>query len=216
MLQCQKRRGPGTRFAGQRKFAMSVLAGRRKLEKTMQIRGAFNLESWIEKNLPKSLGAIGNREIFKNSDFIIQIIKGPNARNDFHIDPWDEIFYQLHGHIFVHTLENGRQSAHRINEGEMFFLPKNVFHSPRRPPGSVGLVIERPRTEGEEDGIAWFCEKCGHMLHRVDFWCSDIEVTFGRHIAEFNANEALRTCKRCGEILPDPTKIDHWAGDAWR
>ena len=35
--------------------------------------------------LPRALGAIGNKEVFRGSDFIFQIIKGPNARNDFHI-----------------------------------------------------------------------------------------------------------------------------------
>jgi 3-hydroxyanthranilate 3,4-dioxygenase len=52
----------------------------------------FNLQGWIDKHLPQSLGAIGNKEVFKGSDFIFQIIKGPNARNDFPIVPWDYIF----------------------------------------------------------------------------------------------------------------------------
>ena len=65
----------------------------------MKIPGPFDLDAWTEQHLPTSQGAIGNREVFKKSDFIFQVIKGPNARNDFHIDPWDEIFYQLSGHI---------------------------------------------------------------------------------------------------------------------
>ena len=73
---------------------------------TRKIDPPFGLEAWIQQNLPTASGAIGNKEVFKNSDFIFQIIKGPNARNDFHIDPWDEIFYQLHGHIFVHVIED--------------------------------------------------------------------------------------------------------------
>lgn len=182
----------------------------------MTILPPFSLEAWTEENLPSALGAIGNREIFKNSDFILQVIKGPNARNDFHIDPWDEIFYQLHGHIFVHTIEDGKEIKHRIDEGAMFFLPKNVFHSPRRPPGSVGMVIERPRLEGEEDGIAWFCENCGHMLHSVYFWCEDIEVTLKSHVEAFNASEDLRTCDRCAHVLPDPTRTPQWVGDDWK
>jgi 3-hydroxyanthranilate 3,4-dioxygenase len=182
----------------------------------LKIAPPFSLEAWTEQNLPTSLGAIGNREIFKGSDFILQVIKGPNARNDFHIDPWDEIFYQLHGHIFVHTIEDGKEVKHRIDEGAMFFLPKNVFHSPRRPPGSVGLVIERPRLEGEEDGIAWFCETCGHMLHSVYFWCEDIEVTLKGHVEAFNADEVLRKCDQCGTVLPDPTRTPQWAGDDWK
>jgi 3-hydroxyanthranilate 3,4-dioxygenase len=186
------------------------------MEKVVKLASPFNLEDWTEKNLPTSLGAIGNRELFKNTDFILQVIKGPNARNDFHIDPWDEIFYQLHGHIFVYTMQNGKETRHRINEGDLFFLPKNVFHSPRRPPGSIGMVIERPRAKGEEDGIAWFCENCGNMLHSVYFWCEDIEVTLKRYVQEFNVDERLRTCNKCGTVLPDPTKTPQWSGDDWR
>ncbi len=171
----------------------------------------FNLQAWIDQYLPQSLGAIGNKEVFKGSDFIFQIIKGPNARNDFHLDPWDEIFYQIKGHIFVHFIDaEGKQQQARINEGEVFLLPKNVPHSPRRPPGSIGLVIERPRQQGELDGAAWFCEQCGHLLHKVEFWCEDIEVGIKEVIMAFNADAVLRTCKQCGTVLPDPTKIKHW------
>lgn len=185
-------------------------------DKPLKLASPFGLEAWIEKNLPTSLGAIGNREVFKNSDFIFQVIKGPNARNDWHIDPWDEIFYQLRGHIFVYTMQEGQETHHRVNEGELFFLPKHVWHSPRRPPGSVGLVIERPRAKGEEDGIAWFCQNCGNMLHSVYFWCEDIEVTLKHHVRAFNASEELRTCKKCHAVLPDPTKTPQWEGDSWK
>lgn len=174
----------------------------------------FNLQAWIDQYLPHALGAIGNKEVFKGSDFIFQIIKGPNARNDFHIDPWDEIFYQLKGHIFVHFIdEQGREQQVRINEGDVFLLPKHVPHSPRRPPGSVGLVVERPRQEGELDGIAWFCEQCHTLLHKVEFWCEDIEVGIKDAIMAFNANEALRTCQRCGAVLPDPSTVQQWPED---
>jgi 3-hydroxyanthranilate 3,4-dioxygenase len=74
----------------------------------------FNLQAWIDEHLPNSLGAIGNKEVFKGADFIFQIIKGPNARNDFHIDPWDEIFYQIRGHIFLHVIAEGRERRLRF------------------------------------------------------------------------------------------------------
>jgi len=170
----------------------------------------FNLQAWIDTNLPQALGAIGNKEVFKGADFIFQIIKGPNARNDFHIDPWDEIFFQIRGHIFVHVIEAGRERRVRINEGQLFLLPKHVYHSPRRPPGSIGLVIERPRKPDELDGIAWFCPSCARKLHQVDFWCDDIERGLRDVIQAFNVNEALRTCKPCGAVLPDPTTIQPW------
>jgi 3-hydroxyanthranilate 3,4-dioxygenase len=171
----------------------------------------FNLDRWIDTNLPKALGAIGNKEVFKNSDFIFQIIKGPNARNDFHIDPFDEIFYQMKGHIFLHVIEDGKERRLRIEEGDVFILPKHTYHSPRRPPGTVGLVIERPRKPDELDGIAWFCPACSARLHHVDFWCDDIERGLRDVIAAFNADTARRTCGKCGAVLPDPTQSDPWA-----
>lgn len=174
----------------------------------------FNLDGWIETNLPKALGAIGNKEVFRNSDFIFQIIKGPNARNDFHIDPFDEIFYQLKGHIFLHVIEDGKERRLRIEEGDVFILPKQIYHSPRRPPGTIGLVLERPRKPEELDGIAWFCPSCSSRLHQVDFWCDDIERGLKDVIAEFNANEARRTCAKCSTVLPDPTRLDPWADRA--
>jgi 3-hydroxyanthranilate 3,4-dioxygenase len=169
------------------------------------LRPPFNQKEWIEANLPRALGAIGNKEVFKGSDFIYQIIKGPNARNDFHLDPFDEIFYQIQGDIAVHVIDDGREKPIRVKEGEVFLLPKGVYHSPRRPAGTIGLVLERPRKPGELDAIAWFCPKCAHKLHEVTFWCDDIEQVLGRVVKAFNADLALRACKKCGTVLPDPT-----------
>lgn len=171
-----------------------------------RLRPPFNQKDWIDENLPRALGAIGNKEVFRGSDFIYQIIKGPNARNDFHLDPFDEIFYQLRGDIFVHVIEGGRERRIPVKEGEVFLLPRGVYHSPRRPADTVGLVLERPRKPDEHDAIAWFCPKCAHKLHEVSFWCDDIEQVLGRVVREFNADLALRTCGKCGTVLPDPTR----------
>ena len=179
----------------------------------MKLPEAFNLEAWIERNIPDSQDAIRNRELFKESDHIFQVIKGPTVRNDYHFDIWDEIFYQLHGHMFLHTIEDGKAVCHRINEGEIFHLPKNTFHSPRRPAGAVTVVFERRREQDEEDATAWFCENCGNMLHIARYWMGDIEKDGKQLIAEFNANEHLRTCKQCAAVLPDPTATPEWTGE---
>jgi 3-hydroxyanthranilate 3,4-dioxygenase len=171
-----------------------------------RLQAPFNQRDWIERHLPRSLGAIGNKEVFRGSDFIYQIIKGPNARNDFHLDPFDEIFYQIQGDIFVHVIEGGREKRIAVKEGEVFLLPKGVYHSPRRPAGTIGLVLERPRKPEELDAIAWFCPKCAEKLHEVEFWCDDIEKGLKSVIEAFNADLSLRTCKKCGTVLPDPTQ----------
>lgn len=177
---------------------------------TARIEPPFSLDAWIETHLPRALGGIGNKEVFKGSDFIFQIIKGPNARNDFHIDPFDEIFYQLKGHIFLHVIEGGQERRLRIAEGDVFILPKHIYHSPRRPPGSIGLVIERPRRPDELDGIAWFCPACANKLHEVAFWCDDIEKGLKDVIDAFMADVPRRTCSRCGTVLLDPVTMNQW------
>jgi 3-hydroxyanthranilate 3,4-dioxygenase len=171
-----------------------------------RLRQPFSQREWIERNLPRALGAIGNKEVFKGSDFIYQIIKGPNARNDFHLDPFDEIFFQIQGEIAVHVIEDGRERKIPVKEGEVFLLPKGVYHSPRRPAGTVGLVLERPRQRDELDAIAWFCPNCAAKLHEVQFWCDDIEQGLKSVIEAFNADLRLRTCGKCGTLLPDPTR----------
>ena len=38
----------------------------------------------------------------------------------------------------------------------MYLLPSHVRHSPQRPEGCVGLVIERYRQPGEIDALEWY------------------------------------------------------------
>jgi 3-hydroxyanthranilate 3,4-dioxygenase len=83
-------------------------------------------------------------------------------------------------------------------------------HSPRRPPGTLGLVVERPRVPGERDGIVWYCEGCGHTLHAVSLLCEDIETQLKAELDRFNDSLALRTCARCRAVLPDPRVTPPW------
>ena len=50
------------------------------------------------------------------------------------------------------TIEDGVFRDVTIKEGEILLLPPNVPHSPRRPVGTVGLVIERHK-EHEIDAL---------------------------------------------------------------
>src|SRR5215510_5248028 len=157
-----------------------------------------HLMKWIDEHKTLFSGPVANKEVFPESEFIYQIVRGPNARNDFHIDPGDEIFYQLEGDITVEFIDvGGRRQTARVREGE-------VLHCPVRPPGTWGLVIERKRRPDELDRLAWFCEGCQGKLHEVAFACADIETQLKEAIEGFNAREDLRTCQRCGAVLPVP------------
>ena len=157
------------------------------------------------------LGPVANKEVFRHSDFIFQIIKGPNQRNDFHIDPYDEIFYQLRGTLWMHLIgENGNERVAEVPEGGVLLVSAYSPHSPQRPPRSIGLVVERPRAARELDGIAWYCEGCGHKLDEIWLPCENIEQNLKTAIEAFNADLSRRECVRCGAVLPDPTKHPPW------
>src|SRR5207249_4072008 len=83
-------------------------------------------------------------------------VGGPNARNDFHIDPGDEIFYQLKGDITVRCIDtDGKPRDITVREGEAMLCRAGTPHCPIRPAGTWGLVIERKRRADERDGLAW-------------------------------------------------------------
>lgn len=181
---------------------------RERSDAVMEHHGVpFQLSAWIEEAMQGAMGSVGNKEVFKESDFIFMIVKGPNARNDFHINPYDEIFYQLQGTATVHLMDTaGQEQICTVAEGDVMLVKAYTPHSPRRPAGTLGLVIERPRADEELDGIVWFCDACGKQLHRVDILCRDIGSELKIALDAFNADRQLRTCSHCGALLPDPTQ----------
>jgi 3-hydroxyanthranilate 3,4-dioxygenase len=171
----------------------------------------FNLMGWIAQSMTGDMGPVGNKEVFRHSDFIFMIVKGPNKRNDFHIDPYDEIFLQLKGCIYVkYRDDDGNMQTAEVREGEVMIITAMTPHCPIRPPDTLGLVIERPRVPGEKDGIVWYCDNCGHALHELAIDCQDIETQLKAALDAFNADTAQRTCPRCGVLFPDPAQQPPW------
>lgn len=171
----------------------------------------FNLAQWIADAMSGDMGSVGNKEVFRHADFIFMIVKGPNRRNDYHIDPYDEIFYQLKGTIYVKYRDAaGQNQVATVQEGEVMIINAFTPHSPVRPPETLGLVIERPRVPGEKDGIVWYCDACGATLHELELDCQDIETQLKAALDAFNADLARRTCRQCGHVLPDPAEQPPW------
>jgi 3-hydroxyanthranilate 3,4-dioxygenase len=165
----------------------------------------FNLQRWIDENRHLLRPPVGNKLLFEDSAFIVMAVGGPNARKDFHHDPDAELFYQLEGDIVLQTVQEGRPVEVPIRAGEMFLLPPDVPHSPQRPAGSVGIVVERRRRPDELDGFSWYCERCGHQLYMERVAVSNIETQLPEIFARFYGSEQRRTCSVCGTVMQAPS-----------
>src|ERR1700737_2003459 len=143
----------------------------------MQPLQAFNFRRWIDENRAALRPPVGNKRVFRDGDFVIMVVGGPNARKDYHVDPGEEFFYQLEGDMVLKTMQDQRRAD------------------------TVGLVIERQRRPGELDGFQWYCESCGHLLYEEFFELTDIEKQFPPLFERFYASAERRTCANCGTVM---------------
>ena len=167
----------------------------------MQSLEAFNFRQWIDANRAHLKPPVGNKRVFRDGDFIIMVVGGPNARKDYHVDPGQEFFYQLEGNMVLKTMQDGRAVDVPIREGEVLLISPKMPHSPQRPANTLGLVIERARRPGELDGFQWYCERCGQRLYEEFFPLTDIEKQFPPVFERFFASLEKRTCSRCGAVM---------------
>lgn len=166
----------------------------------------INFKKWIDENRQYLKPPVGNKLVWKDRDFIVMVIGGPNTRTDYHINGGEEFFYQLEGDMTLKVIDEGKPVDLSIKEGEIFLLPPSVPHSPRRPAGTIGLVIERQRLEGELDGLSWYCESCGEKLYEEKFQLVNIETQFNAVFDRFYDTAEYSTCKACGKRSQRPTK----------
>ena len=169
----------------------------------MAISKPFNLTQWVAEHRELLKPPVGNKNLYVASDdYIVMIVAGPNARKDYHYNETEELFYQLEGNIEVHVQEHGQKTTMKLGPGDMYLHPAKVPHSPVRHENSIGLVVERKRTDLEgKDGLLWFCDNCNNKLYEVYFPLSNIETDFLKHFKEFYGSQELRTCDNCGTVM---------------
>ncbi|MPZ76915.1 MAG: 3-hydroxyanthranilate 3,4-dioxygenase [Deltaproteobacteria bacterium] len=158
----------------------------------------FNLHQWINDNR-NNWGQ--RRVIWEDSDFIAFVTRGPNRRKDFHINPGDEIFYQLEGELNLHYLSNGKPELAMLKAGDLFLMPGKVPHSPRRSEGSWTFVVERIRRQDEIDRFIWLCEQCQTKLYETDIRFDDPSDAVRKASEAMRRDKNLATCESCDAVL---------------
>lgn len=173
----------------------------------MSLFTPLNLKQWIEDHRELLQPPVGNKPVWVDErETIVMVVGGPNARNDYHVQPTEEFFYQVEGDITLRVIrpDTGRPHDIVICEGELYLLPAGVPHSPQRPAGTVGLVIEQKRPEGVPDELRWYCEACHEVVHSATFRLQNIAKDLAEIMERFWGDDALRTCKACGAKVERP------------
>ena len=167
----------------------------------------INLHRWVEENRHLLKPPVGNRYLYDGEDFFVMVVGGPNARNDFHMTESEEWFLQVKGDVVV-TIRDADGLRHvPIREGETFFIPGGVAHSPQRPPDTIGIVVERRRPPGEMEHLQFYCAKCSALVYDKEFDCADIVDHFSQAMEEFWADPKRSTCQGCGTRIGKPRPI---------
>ncbi len=173
--------------------------------------GAFNLERWIDEHREYLKPPVGNIQIWEDADMMVTLVGGPNKRTDYHDDPVEEFFYQLKGDMLLKVADNGDFYDVPIREGDVFFLPPHVRHSPQRPQeGSIGLVIEPKRQPDQLDAFEWYCFECHGLVKRSEVKLVSIVRDLPPIFKSFYEDEKARVCPHCGAIHPGKEPPEGW------
>jgi 3-hydroxyanthranilate 3,4-dioxygenase len=160
----------------------------------------INLNAWVAEHRHLLKPPVGNKPIW-DGDFLVMVVGGPNQRSDFHVNPGGELFYQIEGDIVVRTMQDGKPHDVPVRQGELFLLPAGVPHSPQRPAGTVGLVVEVPRFAKGSHHLRWYCRSCNAVVHDNPFEPADLGKQIKAMIEDFQGSTDKRTCKKCGSVF---------------
>lgn len=169
-----------------------------------------HLAKWISANKKDLTPPVSNKQLFRSSkDMVLFVSGGPNTRNDFHVNPTEELFFQVKGDIAVRIrpLDGSKPHDVVVKEGELFLLDRWVPHRPQRPAGTAGLIVEFPRgldAEGKPqmDALRWYCPKCDTLVYEARWVLKKIDEDLKVIMHDFwGGPSERRTCKACGCVI---------------
>ena len=163
---------------------------------------AFNFAKWIDAHAHLLKPPVGNQQVFSEAgDLVIMVVGGPNARSDYHDDPYEEFFYQLRGNMVLKVIEDGKPRDLPIREGEILLIPAHLRHSPQPPdPGSDGRGVEKVRPRDVGAACGRYRPKCWTRVHRVEVNVQNIVKDLPPLFEGFYAGS--RKCPGCGHVHP--------------
>ncbi len=168
-----------------------------------------NLRNWLNQNRRCIKPPLGEGRLIGGAkEFVVSVASGPSRRKDYHVSPHEELFFQMEGELILWLRDDdGVVHEVAVGAGELFALPANVPHSPQRPEGSVGMVVER-RRRGEDDTLRFYCDRCNSSVYEEGFSLDEAHDELPDILSRFWDDATLRTCRKCGSMVQPPGKGD--------
>lgn len=166
----------------------------------------INILEWFNANKENFKPPVGNRLIYGDDDWRIRAIMGQkSSRKDYHYSHrGPELFYQVKGDMTLRIMSSEGKTDVIIKEGEFYLMPSETIHSPQRPEGSWGVVIESKPKNRNKDFILWFCDKCDNKLGKFAFDLNNIREEVPPIYDKFYDSEKSRTCNKCKTVMEVP------------
>ncbi|XP_070578868.1 3-hydroxyanthranilate 3,4-dioxygenase-like [Ptychodera flava] len=168
----------------------------------------YNKEKWLKENQQHFLPPVCNKMMHDAGQMKSFFVGGPNVRKDYHIEEGEELFFMVKGDMCLKIVEQGKNVDVPIKEGEIFLLPARIPHSPQRQKDTIGLVLERERSEDELDGLRYYVDGTLDSLYEKWFHCVDLGTQLAPIIKGFFASEQYKTGKPILEELPEKPPMD--------
>ena len=92
----------------------------------MGLMSTINLKKWIEEHKELLKPPVGNKCVWKDRNFIVMVIGGPNRREDYHINSDEEFFHQIKGNIVLKYIDDYDQIL-RTHLFLLHWLRRNCF-----------------------------------------------------------------------------------------
>ena len=148
------------------------------------------------------LGESGKRVsvLWQETESLAFVARGREYRSEFHINPSDEMMYQIKGEMRLHyRTPAGREEVAVIPQGSVIHTPAGTPHSPRFAPDAYALIVERKRRPGEIDRFHWYCPKCDALLHEERFSVDEVTAWAHAHAGKQRAAAMSGAKRRQGE-----------------
>ena len=164
----------------------------------------INFPAWIDENQHLLKPPVGNKQLYQpTGDFIVMVVGGPNQRTDFHLDPYEEWFYQVRGNMHLNLMTD--EGAQRVAHPRGRDVDAAAQHPALAAAARGGL--DRPRRRADPRGghageVQWYCPNCDAKVHEVELQVRDIVADLPPVFEAFYTDEKARTCAACGTLHP--------------